>query len=173
MLLKGREFFFLWLYQQKCPVTLEKNSKAYKLVSLLILLVICPPKFWKLYTLYDLFINTCIPHVTGVEAPIDINWQYIYRKPRVSSKGPAEGIKRKKPREKNTTFEKQQQQTEVPVPFASAQPYHSGNGSPEQLLAPFDQKAAGSHVWWLHSAVFFFSNESSLVNVLKFLPYVL
>ena len=40
MLLKGREFFYLWLYQQKCPTTLEKNSKAYKLVSLLILLAL-------------------------------------------------------------------------------------------------------------------------------------
>ena len=77
---------------------------------------------------------------------MDINWQYIYRKPPGSSKGPAEGIKRKKAkRKKNTTLKKQQQQTEEPVPFASTQPYHSGDGSPERLLAPFDQKAAGSH----------------------------
>lgn len=29
-----------------------------------------------------------------------INWQYIYRKPRGSSKGPAEGIKREKAKRK-------------------------------------------------------------------------
>lgn len=80
--------------------------------------------------------------MTSLAAPMDINWQYIYRKPRGSSKGPAEGIKRgKAKREKNTTLKKQQQQTEEPVLFASAPTITlSSNGSPEQPLAPVRTK---------------------------------
>ena len=103
---------------------------------------------------------------------MDINWQYMYRKPCGSSKGPAEGIKGEKPREKkNTTLKKQQQQTEVPVPFASAQTYQSGNGSPERLLAPFDHKAAGSHNVNIAFSWGFLPMKLPWLTPLKLLPY--
>lgn len=81
--------------------------------------------------------------MTSLAAPMDVNWQYIYRKPRGSSKGPCSRRNKegKSQEKKKTTLKKQQQQTEEPVLFASAPTITlSSNGSPEQPLAPVRTK---------------------------------